>query len=150
MSVNESKTEACVFYHKPTLTIEIKPNEIAIKSQKSLNVLGILFDSTLSWSSHISQTITKSKKALHAIKLIHKYFKQNEILNLLTSNFYSILYYNSEIWHLPTLSPQLEQLLLSSSAAALKLSQNVPDRMQSFINIHSECNCALPEEMILY
>ncbi len=37
-----------------------------------MNVLGILFDSTLSWSSHISQTITKSKK-LHAIKLIRKF-----------------------------------------------------------------------------
>ena len=115
-----------------------------------MNVLGVIFDSTLNWSSHISQTITKSKKALHAIRLIKKYFKKDEILNLLTSNFYSILYYNSEIWHLPTLSPQLKKLLLSASANALKLTQVVPDRMQSFISIHIECKRALPDQMMMY
>ena len=93
---------------------------------------------------------TKSKNALHAIKLIKKYFSQTELLTLLTSNFYSILYYKSEIWHLPSLSPPLKQLLLSASAAALKLTQKIPNRMQSFINIHIECKRALPEQMILY
>ena len=150
LSVNERKTEACAFYHKHTPNVEIVLNDVTIKSEKTMNVLGVLFDSTLSWSSHISQTITKSKRALHAIKLIRKYFNKKEILNLLTSNFYSILYYNSEIWHLPTLAPQLKQLLLSASATALKLSQKMPDRMQSFINIHTECKRALPEQMINY
>ena len=106
LSVNENKTEVCVFYHRPTTNIEIVLNNVSVKSQNCMNVLGVIFDSTLNWSSHISQTITKSKKALHAIRLIKKYFKKDEILNLLTSNFYSILYYNSEIWHLPTLSPR--------------------------------------------
>ena len=36
------------------------------------------------------------------------------------------------------------------SASALKLTQNLPNRMQSFINIHKECNRALPEQMIMY
>ena len=82
--------------------------------------------------------------------LIKKYFNQQELLTLLTSNFYSILYYNSEIWHLPTLAPQLKQLLLSTSAAALKITQRAPNPMQSFINIHTECKRALPEQMMIY
>ena len=47
--------------------------------------------------------------AYHAINLIKKYFNCNELKGLLTSNYYSTLYYNSEIWHLPTLSPHLKQ-----------------------------------------
>jgi hypothetical protein len=31
------------------------------------------------------------------------------------------MHYNSEIWHLPNLSPKLKQQLLSASASALKL-----------------------------
>ena len=111
---------------------------------------GVLFDFNLRWTQQISQTITKSKRALHAIKLIKNHFNQQELLALLTSNFYSILYYNSEIWHLPTLSPRLKQLLLSASATALKITQKSQNRMQSFVSIHLECNRALPEQMIVY
>ena len=150
LSVNESKTEICLFYHKSQPPIEILLNDVLIKSKNTMNVLGVLFDSCLSWTNQISQTITKAKRALHAIKLIKKYFNQQELLTLLTSNFYSILYYNSEIWHLPTLAPQLKQLLLSASATALKITQRTPNPMQSFIDIHTECKRALPEQMMIY
>ena len=73
-----------------------------------------------------------------------------KLFMLQTSNFYSILYYNSEIWSLQILSPQLEQLIISGSANALKLTQKIPNRMQSFVDIHVECNCVPPEQMILY
>ena len=92
MSVNENKTEVCAFYRKHTPNIEIVLNNVAIKSNNTMNVLGVVFDSTLNWSQQVSQTKTKSKKALHAIKLIRKHFNQKELLTLLTSNFYSILY----------------------------------------------------------
>ena len=82
--------------------------------------------------------------------MIKKYFKNNEITTLLTSNFYSILYYNSEIWHIPSLAPELKQILLSASAIALKLSQPITNRMQSFINVHIECKRAQPEQIMLY
>ena len=83
--------------------------------------MGVKFDSKLSWNDQISQTINKAKKTLHAINLIKKYFNTTELKQLLTSNYYSILYYNSEIWHLPTQGPQLKQKLLSASANAIKL-----------------------------
>ena len=61
----------------------------------------LIFDSKLNWAKHIAIQINKANRALHAIKLIRKYFTKDEILALLTSNFYSILYYNSEVWHIP-------------------------------------------------
>ena len=69
-----------------------------------MNVLGVTFDSRLNWSAHISNQINKANKALHAIRLIKKYLTTNEILTLITANFYSILYYNSEVWLLPKLT----------------------------------------------
>ena len=37
-----------------------------------------------------------------------KYLSSAELL-LLTSNFYSFLYYNSKIWHIPSIKPDLKQ-----------------------------------------
>ena len=150
LKVNEQKTELCHFYRKDTPPVEIIVNDTMIKSMPEMNVLGVLFDSKLTWANHVSKQINKANKALHAIKLIKKYFNQTEILTLLTSNFFSILYYNSEVWHLPSLKPQIKQLLLSASATALKLSQRKPDPMESFINIHLRSNRATPEKFLVY
>ena len=70
------------------------------------------------------------------------------LLNLITSNFYSILCYNSEIWHLPTLKASLKQKILSASARALKACSKVIDYYQSFTSIHSVCNRATPEMLM--
>ena len=89
-------------------------------SSKTINVLGVLFDQKLQWSDHIASCIAKSNRALSAIRLIRKFFTTKELLQLVTSNFFSILYYNSEIWHLQSLKVNLKQKLLSSSARAIK------------------------------
>ena len=150
LKVNETKTELCLFYRRDTPPIEITIGNDILKSKTEMNVLGVIFDSKLTWSSHVSKQINKANQALHAIRLIKKYFKPNEILTLLTSNFYSILYYNSEVWHIPNLKPEIKQHLLSASANALKLAQLQPDRMESFLNIHSNAERATPEKILLY
>ena len=48
-----------------------------------MNVLGVCFDSKLTWSMHVANSINKANKALHAIRLIKKYFTHFEILQLL-------------------------------------------------------------------
>ena len=128
----------------------ISVNNTHVMSKDSINVLGITFDSKLTWAKHISSQIGKANRALHAIRLIKKYFNQDELLSLLTSNFYSILYYNSEVWHIPKLKPALNQLILSASANALKLSQRNPDFFESFVDKHKNCNRATPKQMIIY
>ena len=105
-----------------------------------MNVLGVTFDSKLTWSQHITNTINKANRALHAIKMIKKYFTNKGVLQLVTPNFYSILYYNSEIWDFPSLKPELKQFLISTSAKALKTSQTNPQPVKSFINIPKACN----------
>ena len=109
MKVNQSKTELCLFYKRDCAPIDIVLNETKTTSKSVINVLGVLFDCKVQWNHHVSNTIRKSQKALNAIKIIRKYFNSNELLQLLTSNFYSILYYNSEVWHLPSLHVNLKK-----------------------------------------
>ena len=59
-------------------TITLNVNNKIIRSKNVINVLGVQFDSKLQWSSQVAQTINKSKRALHAIKLVSKYLTKME------------------------------------------------------------------------
>ncbi len=97
LKVNNYKTDLCLFYRQDTAQVSIHVGETVIKSKSEINVLGVLFDSKLQWTNHISKVIQKSDPALNAIKLTRKFFTSHELLQLLTSNYFSILYYNSEL-----------------------------------------------------
>ena len=63
---------------------------------------------------------------------------------------FPILYYNSEIWHLPSLKQSLKQKIISSSAGVLKACMKFNSRMISFERIHTMNNRATPEKILLY
>ena len=98
----------------------------------------------------MAQTIKKSWRALQAIRLIKKYLTKKETKQLLTSNFYSILYYNCKIWLMPSISPRLKQQLLSASANALRPLNNVSDLQLSFEQLHTIHKRANPSKMMQY
>jgi hypothetical protein len=60
LSVNESKTEVCLFHRLDQPLIKIKLFNSVIKSQYSMNVLGVIFDSKLQWSAQVSKTVLKA------------------------------------------------------------------------------------------
>ena len=150
MKVNETKTCLCLFYIRDTAAIEIVLNGSVVKSSKNINVLGVIFDQKLQWSDHITHCVAKAKKAIVAIKLINKFFTTNELLQFVTSNVYSILYYNSEIWHLHSLKNNLKQKLLSCSAAAIKSCIKFSTDYISFVDLHNSNKRATPEKFLLY
>ena len=148
--VNEEKTELCLFYKTEQPTIELAISGKIIKSKKSINVLGIVFNSQMKWNQQVAQAINKSKRALHGIKLIRKYLTKDESKMLLTSNFYSILYYNCEVWLSEGLNSRHKQQLLAASANALKILNNVSDLRISFIQLHNQEKRALPMNFAKY
>ena len=148
--VNEEKTELLLFYKNDHSLIEIRINNKLVKSKKFINVLGVTFDCKLQWAEHIAGAINKSKKSLHAIKVIARYMNKNETKQIITSNFYSQLYYNCEIWMMPSLSPVLKQQLLSASTRALKLMNNHSDLRISFDQQHKLQGRATPNEIMRY
>ena len=107
--VNESKTEVCLFhrYGHPTVVINIQNAKIT--SKKEMHVLGVIFNSKLSWAAHVAFAINKSKKAIFAIKALKRYFNVEEMRVMLDLNYYSILYYNSALWLTLDLNVQLKQ-----------------------------------------
>ena len=110
-----------------------------------LKTLLIIGYQKLQWSDHIAYCISKSNKALLAMKLIKRYFNTNELLQLITSNFYSVLYYNCEIWQIPSLKTNLKRKLLTASAKAIKMCLNYDTSNISYENMHEIVHRSTPE-----
>ena len=70
-----------------------------MNSKPNLNVRAVTFESGLTWNDNVSKTVSKTNKALYRVKQIKQYCSPKELgqLIFITSNVYSILYYNSEI-----------------------------------------------------
>ena len=79
-----------------------------------------------------------------------KFFNQKELFQLITSNFYSILFNNSEIWHLPTITATLNRKLLSASACAQGVCWKNENNYVSFESLHKLSQRATPDQFIKY
>ena len=113
-------------------------------------VLGVIFDSNLNWNDQVAHAISKSNRSLHCFKLIKCYFTTSELQQLITSNYYSILYYNAEIWNIPNLKKDLKCRLLSASANALKICTPTYHDGMSYLELHKINNRATPTEFSNY
>ena len=123
--VNEGKTELCLFHKNDKPSITIKISNTLVTSKKQTNVLGVLFDGKLNWNWHVAKSISKAKKSFYALRLLKRYFNNDQMRILFDANFYSILYYNSVVWLTPNLSSEMKQSLLSVSANALRSCLNL-------------------------
>ena len=150
LSVNESKTEICLFHKKDQPSVNIRIDNVLIKSKKSMNVLGVIFDSKLTWNDQIAHCISKAKKALFALRLLRKFFNNSEMRTLLDSNFYSVLYYNAIIWLTPELNANLKHNLLTISSNALRSCLMQDNREISFENLHVNAKKCTPGQIMKY
>ena len=148
--VNKAKTEICVFNRRDLANVNIKIGNDTITSKNQLSVLGVIFDSKLQWSIQVMKSIQKSNRALCAVKLISRYFNTKELLLLLTSNFYSVLFYNSEVWYIKSLKEPLKHLMFTASARALRVAMHYPKQQLSYLNLHKLTNRATPEMFSTY
>ena len=115
-----------------------------------MKVLGVHFDTKLNWQLQTQMAITKAKKALQAIKLIRKHFTKNELRTLIISNYYSTLYYNSEVWLIPSLTNQTKRMLISASASPLKLCCPSYHQFISFEHLHQITKRPTPSSLTKY
>ena len=78
--------------------VRININGCEVRTKKTISVLGLVFNSKLTWDPQVASTVAKSMRALNALRLISRFFSTKELTQLVTSNVYSILFYNSEVW----------------------------------------------------
>ena len=142
--VNQAKTECCLFYKNDCAQVNLKIGDCTILTKKSINVLGVIFDSKLQWSEHVAKAVQKSNRSLNALKIIRKFFNTKELIALVTSNYFSVLLYNSEIWQSSNLKVVLQQKLFSASSNALKMCLHYPKTNISHLNIHKLTKRATP------
>ena len=115
-----------------------------------MSILGITFDSNLKWTQQYSKAIKEANTNLYAIKRIAKFFNEEERKMLITSLFYSKLYYGSEVWHLPDRSTEQNKMIKFASANALRIISNEMTIYHTHTEIHKMAKRALPDQMIQY
>ena len=148
--MNEEKTELCIFHRSGSYKKEIKIGESLVVSKKTINILGIKFDENLKWTAHVENAIRESNQVLNAIRIIKKFFTLKERIDLVTSLFYSKLYYGAEIWHLPDLSKNVKKSLKKTSSNALKLCITNYTQYTTYTEIHKKAKRSPPEDVCLY
>ena len=148
--VNESKTEVCLFHKNDQPKIFITIQNVRIESKKEMNVLGVIFDCKLTWGPQVANAICKAKKALFALRLLRKFFNEQEMRLLLDTYLYSVLYYNAVLWLTPELCANLKQALLSISANALRSCMMRNCSEISFVRIHTICRKCTPAQIMPY
>ena len=150
LKINDQKTVICIFHRKEKATATMNLNNVEIKTSTQINILGLIFDSNLTWDLQYNKAVKEANQNLYAIKIISKYCTKEENMTLLTSLFYSKLYYGSEIWHLPGRSMTQNKKLKLASANALRSCDKNITLFHTHTQIHAIANRALPDQMLNY
>ena len=101
ISLNASKTELLIFSPKrktTTFVSKIKINGKQIFPSTSVNYLGVLIDSKLSWNAHLNLVCTKLRRANGALCKIRHYVPKNLLLSLYYALFHSHMSYSCQVW----------------------------------------------------
>jgi len=61
-------------------------------------VLGVKFQPDLSWDTHIRETIFRLRFIIKKLRFVKKYLTLPEMIQIVTSHFYSVLYYAAPVW----------------------------------------------------
>lgn len=119
MVCNVSKTEVLYFEKEKTIVLDI--DNIKISSTSIMKVLGLQFDSMMSWETQVSNTIAKTTKLLPELKFLRNHLNVNQMKQVTTSYLFSVLFYGSEIWYHKQLAFHLKQKVKSIHYKALRM-----------------------------
>jgi len=99
MVTNVSKTELTYFSRTDQNdTAPLVVGNDLVKPQKSLKVLGLVFDHDLSWTTHSGKLKQKAALALRKLKFLSRYVDQNGMKKIITTHLFGMLYYSSVVW----------------------------------------------------
>ena len=99
-ALNVAKTNFVTFAprNKPVNNITLLINKIAINQTKYVKYLGVLIDSNLSFSHHISSVSKKISRAVGIMFKIDEIVPSHTLINLYYSIIYPFLIYGLPIW----------------------------------------------------
>ncbi len=121
MKVNPSKTESVIFTKKGTETRSVNINNHLLETKTSMKVLGILFDNNLRWDTQVDSIIKKANSKISVLKKLRSKFTQQQFLQILTSQFFSIIFYCSDVWLTTSTSQKLWTVINSIHYKSLRI-----------------------------
>jgi hypothetical protein len=148
MIVNTSKTELMMF-GKQDVALSIKSENDVLVSTNEMNVLGMTFDAGLTWEPQLSRVLKSCQRFKPALRMLRRKLKMKEFLQVVTSHYYSKLYYGSEVWY-PPLTSKLKKRLLTVHFNPLRLATRDFKRVLSYCSISNRTKRAFPEEIVAF
>jgi hypothetical protein len=118
MVVNTSKTEMVFFNQHDNIEVEI--DGVSIKSADEMNVLGVTFDRRMSWEAQLNRVVLNCQRIKPGLRYLKQRLSKKDFLQVVTSNYFSRLYYASEIWY---------NVLSSSNKSRLSAIHHYPLRL---------------------
>ena len=115
-----------------------------------MRVLGVMFDSKLSWENHVVHVCNTVKKKIHALRRISSDLSQRELLSIAHGSIYSVLYYAAGTWLNEGLKERFLKRLKVLSNSTLQIVFGKRRQECSTLELHSLANVLTPEQMALY
>lgn len=146
------KTEAVVFSrkHSDRLTTVVDICGTKITTKEEMKVLGIIFDSCLTWNTHIRETLKKCNSKLGVLKKIRKRFTADQFLQIVTSQYYSQLYYCALVWLGDSTLSILKKRINSAHYRPLRIALKDYSYKHSRVDLSNICQRATPSEWYKY
>lgn len=145
LCVNEQKTEVCLFNRNDVGRHWMELNGINIEVRKQIKVLGLIFDTKLTWFAQVMAAIEKANRVKQGLRMVNRFFTKDEMVRLSTSLFYSRLYYGAKVWLHTGLSAVAKKKLWQTSSRMLKIVQKDWNGEKSFKELHKVSKRATPE-----
>jgi len=112
-----------------------------------VQVLGCWFDSGLTWTKNVQIVVNSCQRLKPALRCLKQRTTRQELLKVITSHYYSRLYYASEVW-LPCLKSQLKMKITTMHFYPLRLALGDFRRVLSYRQITQLTCRAPPKELI--
>ncbi len=104
------------------------------------------FSYNLSWSPHIEKAVKKASSICNRIRFIRQSLSQEQTLKVLTSYYYSSIYYGSAVWLGPMTTSNDWKLLNKAHYRALRVVTRDFRREKSKRVLDEECKRATPRQ----
>jgi Reverse transcriptase (RNA-dependent DNA polymerase) len=151
LEVNLKKTEVTFFCRKMIEDIEdIAIGNTTITIKDHMKVLGIEFDSRLTWARHVDKIILEAKRASHGLRRLSRFIPQERMMELATAFVYSKLYYGAVVWLNEAMAKPYWKRILAVSAHTIKNALGLYEWNLSYKDLHELAGRAMPKQMSDY
>jgi len=149
MVVNKSKTEATVFSTTRN-TIHLRVDNETIETLPGMKVLGINFTHNLDWSYQVEKAITKARGCVKRLQLMRKFLTFEITLKLITSFYFSAVYYGAAVWMTQDLKAKDWKLLEAAHYKAMRVAARDYKQVVPKVTLDETCKRATPRQWSSY